>query len=68
MIDIDNPVAVQLRQNAKVILGPAYRTGQIPEAAIAGALQMGAEEIDRLQKQLLEVLAGSVHPVQTPLG
>lgn len=40
----------QLRQNAEVLLSPAYRPGQIPDAAIAGALQMAADEIFKLRK------------------
>lgn len=37
----------QLRDNAAVLLGPS---SQIPHAAIAGALQMAADEIDRLNR------------------
>ena len=39
-----NPIAQQLRTNADVILGE-HRG--LPDAAVAGSLQMGADEIDR---------------------
>lgn len=48
--------AEQLRDNAAVLLGPAYRTGQLPEAAIAGALQMAAREIDNLESQFYHLM------------
>lgn len=40
----------QLRQNAEILLSPAYRPGQLPEAVIAGSLQMAADEIFKLRK------------------
>lgn len=46
----------QLRDNAAVLLSPAYRTGQLPEAAIAGALQMAATRIDDLEQQFDDML------------
>lgn len=46
-----NDIAKQLRTNADFVLGG---TGMPSGAAIAGALQMGADEIDRLTRELDE--------------
>jgi uncharacterized membrane protein len=58
-------VIKQIRDNAEVLLLPTYRTGTIPDAAIAGELRMAADQLDTWSEAMHAAIHALKHDTAT---